>query len=132
MDQVRFELTTSRVTGEVTLPCTTSNLFCLSANSINQRPVAQAFRPEALHSATTKFKPGGINGQSARLTAPLSIGVEVSLFRTIPVSFAAGTLGSRLPNALPAELRQLSLAAGFEPATFGSDVTRAYATPQTF
>jgi len=48
-----------------------------------------------------KFKPGGINGQSAKLTAPPSIGVEESLFRTIPVSFAAGTCGPRLPNALP-------------------------------
>jgi hypothetical protein len=30
------------------------------------------------------------------------------------------------------ELHRLSPAAGFEPATFGSDVTRACATPQTF
>jgi acetyl-CoA acetyltransferase len=69
---------------------------------------------------------------AAELTAPPSLVIEVSLLRAIPVSFAAGTLGSRLPNALPAELRQLSLAAGIEPATFGSDVTRACATPQTF
>ena len=39
MDQVRFELTSSRSQGEVTLPYTTSNLA---------PPVAQAFRPEAL------------------------------------------------------------------------------------
>ena len=64
-----------------------------------------------------KFKPGGINGQSARLTAPPSIGVEVSLFRAIPVSFAAGTLGSRIVIALPVELQQLSPLAGLEPAT---------------
>ena len=69
---------------------------------------------------------------AAELTAPPSLVIEVSLLRAIPVSFAAETLGSRLPDALPAELRQLSLAAGIEPATFGSDVTRACATPQTF
>jgi hypothetical protein len=53
MDQVGIEPTTSRVTGEVTLPCTTSNFFCLPANSQSPRPVAQAFRPEAFQSATT-------------------------------------------------------------------------------
>jgi len=36
-----------------------------------------------------------------------------------------------MTNALSTELRQLSLPAGIEPATFGSEVTRAYTTPQT-
>ena len=53
LDQVGIEPTTSRVTGEVTLPCTTSNFFRLSANLIDPRAVAQAFKSEAFHRATT-------------------------------------------------------------------------------
>ena len=39
--------------------------------------------------------------KAAELTAPPSLDIEVSLLRAIPVYFAAGTLGSRLSNALP-------------------------------
>ena len=54
---------------------------------------------------------------AAELTAPASLVIEVSLLRAIPVSFAAGTLGSRIVIALPVELQQLSPLAGLEPAT---------------
>jgi hypothetical protein len=43
MDQVGIEPTAPRVTGEVTLPYTTSNFFCLSANLKCPRPGTEAF-----------------------------------------------------------------------------------------
>jgi len=55
MDQVRFELTSSRSIGEVTLPYTTSNSSCLRNLSAVFVAQARPSGPEAIPSPTANF-----------------------------------------------------------------------------
>ena len=90
LDQVGFEPTTSRVTGDVTLPF----------HRVQLRLPFGKFCDAIL--CVDNFKPGGINEHSYGADGPVIVVIEVSLLCTIPVSSAAGTLGpSVLPFAVP-------------------------------
>jgi len=70
--------------------------------------------------------------QSRGANAPHRFTDEVSLHVTIPASFAAGIIGTGHVQCSVVELQPLSRLVGFEPTTVGSEVTRAFTTPQTF
>jgi hypothetical protein len=81
LDQGGFGPTTSRVTGEVTLPF----------HHVQPRLPFREFCDAIL--CVDNFKPGGINEHSYGADGPAIVVIEVSLLCTIPVSSAAGTLG---------------------------------------
>src|SRR5215472_3431739 len=93
MDQVRFELTSSRVRSEVTLPYTTSNS--------GPPPYSSSPPTRRFFHVAAKFQPGGTIEQTAEPMAPLRLPDEVFLPSTIPVSLPVGTFGPRLCLELP-------------------------------
>ncbi|HEY1469609.1 MAG TPA: hypothetical protein VGF61_11240 [Candidatus Acidoferrum sp.] len=84
LHQVGFEPTTSRVTGEVTLPF----------HHVQLRLPFGKFCDAIL--CADNFKPGGINEHSYGADGPVIVVIEVSLLCTIPVSFPMGTSGPRM------------------------------------
>jgi len=65
MDQVRFELTTSRVVSEVTLPFTTSNFDAQREVRILYNPPPRREPPIGGGSRRPKPKPGGKSSRVA-------------------------------------------------------------------
>ena len=57
---------------------------------------------------------------------------EVTRTFTTPDLFGLGIIGTRHIQCSATELQQLSHLVGLEPTTVGSEVTRAFTTPQTF
>ena len=102
-----FESTTSRVTGEVTLPF----------HRVQLRLPFGKFCDAIL--CVDNFKPGGINEHSYGADDPVIVVIEVSLLCTIPVSSAAEIRPECFAICSAVELQELSPLAGFEPASGG-------------
>ena len=113
------------MSGEVTLPYTTSNFFVArnaSAQAIlsgaptvsGRFPQPRRESPTGPRFAPANIKPGGIVDQSSGATAPRRLTDEVTLLRAIPASFSGG---NKRPACFLSELLLLAKQARIELAT---------------
>ena len=123
MDQVRFELTTSRSIGEVTLSFTTFSI--------------QSYKTTLKPAILLQVRAGRKIEQSRGATAPLRVTDEVSLHCAIPASvlWRESATQDFCSDALQLSYNDFPRGpslVGIEPTTSGLvEVTQAFTTPQT-